>query len=71
MWRKLVSGTPCRSICPPSGRYCSASTPLVGILTALVYEGSGVVHRTNTGLAQWLARDGFTSVAGAVGVDNR
>jgi dihydroorotate dehydrogenase len=44
---------------------------LVGILTALIYEGSGVVQRINTGLAQWLARDGLKSVADAVGVNNR
>jgi dihydroorotate dehydrogenase (fumarate)/dihydroorotate dehydrogenase len=44
---------------------------LVQILTALVYEGPGVVRRINQGLAQLLARDGFARVADAVGVDAR
>ena len=34
---------------------------LVQVLTALVYEGPGVVRRINAGLAALLARDGFAS----------
>ena len=40
---------------------------LVQLLTALVYEGPGVVGRINRGLCALLARDGFKSVAEAVG----
>ena len=40
---------------------------LVQLLTALVYEGPGVVGRINRGLCQLLARDGFKTVAEAVG----
>lgn len=40
---------------------------LVQLLTALVYEGPGVVGRINRGLCDLLARDGFESVAEAVG----
>jgi dihydroorotate dehydrogenase (fumarate)/dihydroorotate dehydrogenase len=43
---------------------------LVQIYTALVYQGPGVVRDIKRGLAQRLARDGFASVAEAVGVDN-
>ncbi|MBX3636484.1 MAG: dihydroorotate dehydrogenase (quinone) [Rubrivivax sp.] len=44
---------------------------LVQVYTALVYQGPGVVREIKRGLAQRLARDGFASVADAVGVDNR
>jgi dihydroorotate dehydrogenase (fumarate)/dihydroorotate dehydrogenase len=43
---------------------------LVQVLTALIYEGPGVVRRINRGLAGLLERDGFTGVAEAVGVDS-
>jgi dihydroorotate dehydrogenase (fumarate)/dihydroorotate dehydrogenase len=43
---------------------------LVQILTALVYEGPGVVKRINRQLCRCLERDGFTNVAEAVGTDN-
>jgi dihydroorotate dehydrogenase len=42
---------------------------LVQLLTALIYEGPGVVRRITTGLAQLLARDGVKNVAEVVGVD--
>jgi dihydroorotate dehydrogenase (fumarate)/dihydroorotate dehydrogenase len=42
---------------------------LVQILTALIYEGPGVVRGITEGLAELLARDGITHVADAVGVD--
>jgi dihydroorotate dehydrogenase len=42
---------------------------LVQLLTALIYEGPGVVRRITTGLAELLARDGVQHVTDAVGVD--
>jgi dihydroorotate dehydrogenase (fumarate)/dihydroorotate dehydrogenase len=42
---------------------------LVQLLTALIYEGPGVVRRITTGLAELLARDGLRHVTEAVGVD--
>ena len=42
---------------------------LVQLLTALVYEGPGVVRRITLGLAALLERDGFTNIADAVGVE--
>lgn len=42
---------------------------LVQLLTALIYEGPGVVQRINNGLAKLLASDGFRNVAEAVGID--
>lgn len=43
---------------------------LVALYTALIYDGPLVVRRVTQDLAALLARDGFTSVADAVGVDN-
>ncbi len=40
---------------------------LVQVLTALIYEGPGLVAEINRGLAGLLARDGFRTVADAVG----
>ena len=42
---------------------------LVQLLTALIYEGPGVVRSITTGLSALLARDGCKNVADAVGVD--
>ena len=42
---------------------------LVQLLTALIYQGPGVVRTITTGLAQLLARDGVKNVADVVGVD--
>jgi dihydroorotate dehydrogenase len=42
---------------------------LVQLLTALIYQGPGVVHAITTGLARLLARDGVKHVADVVGVD--
>ena len=42
---------------------------VVQVYTALVYRGPGVVRDIKRGLAQLLLRDGFTSVAQAVGAD--
>ena len=43
---------------------------LVQVYTALVYEGPGVVRRINEGLCRLLARDGFTHLSEAVGIDS-
>lgn len=48
-----------------------AGASLVGLLTALVYEGPGIVRRINRGLIRLLQRDGIASLAEAVGIDNR
>ncbi len=42
---------------------------LVQLYTALIYEGPGVVARIVDGLAERLARDGFSSASEAIGVD--
>ena len=41
------------------------------VYTALAYEGPRVVPRIKAELAECLRRDGFTSVAQAVGADHR
>ena len=46
-----------------------AGASLVQLYTALVYEGPGLVGRIKRELASLLKRDGFASVAAAVGVD--
>ena len=40
---------------------------LVQLLTAMVYEGPGIVKRINRGLSRLLERDGFKNVTEAVG----
>lgn len=44
-----------------------AGASAVQLYTALVYEGFGLVEEINRGLVELLARDGFSSVAEAVG----
>jgi dihydroorotate dehydrogenase len=46
-----------------------AGASLVQLYTALIYEGPGLVHRIKRDLAGFLARDGFASIADAVGAD--
>lgn len=46
-----------------------AGASLVQLYTALIYQGFGLIGRINDGLAELLARDGFASVADAVGRD--
>jgi dihydroorotate dehydrogenase len=46
-----------------------AGASLVQLYTALVYEGPGLVLRIKRDLASFLARDGFASIAEAVGAD--
>ena len=48
-----------------------AGASLVQLYTALVYEGPGLVQRINAELATLLRRDGFESVAQAVGAEFR
>ena len=45
-----------------------AGASLVQLYSALVYEGPGLAHRINTGLAALLKRDGFVRLADAIGV---
>jgi len=46
-----------------------AGASLVQLYSALVYQGPGLVGRIKRELAALLTRDGFTSVAQAVGKD--
>ncbi len=47
-----------------------AGASLVQLYSALVYEGPGLARRIARGLAERLRRDGFRSVADAVGVES-
>ena len=44
---------------------------MVQLLTAMVYEGPGVVKRINRALCRLLERDGLAHISEAVGMDNR
>jgi dihydroorotate dehydrogenase len=46
-----------------------AGASLVQLYSALVYHGPSLVERIKRDLAALLARDGFTSVAAAIGAD--
>ena len=46
-----------------------AGATLVELYTAMIYEGPGIVARIHEELAELLARDGFRTVADAVGAD--
>ena len=48
-----------------------AGASLVQLYTALVYQGPGLLQRLKNELAQLLRRDGFASMADAVGADHR
>jgi len=48
-----------------------AGATLVQLYTALVYEGPALVGRIKRNLAALLRRDGFPSVAAAVGSGNK
>jgi dihydroorotate dehydrogenase len=48
-----------------------AGAALVQVYTGLVYGGPAFVRRLNDGLASLLSRDGFASLAEAVGADHR
>ena len=47
-----------------------AGASLVQLYTALVFEGPALIGRIKRGLAELLARDGFASIAEAVGADH-
>lgn len=47
-----------------------AGASLVQLYTALVFAGSGLLGQIKTGIAEMLRRDGFASVADAVGADH-
>ena len=44
-----------------------AGASLVQVYSAMVYEGPGIARRIAAGLEQLMRRDGFTSIADAVG----
>jgi len=46
-----------------------AGASLVEVYTALIYEGPGLIKQINRGLLRLMARDGFTHISQAVGVD--
>ncbi|MBI2239534.1 MAG: quinone-dependent dihydroorotate dehydrogenase [Magnetospirillum gryphiswaldense] len=48
-----------------------AGASLVQVYSALVYQGTGLVEAINKGLVDLLARDGFKSIADAVGAAHR
>ncbi|CCG08174.1 quinone-dependent dihydroorotate dehydrogenase [Pararhodospirillum photometricum] len=48
-----------------------AGASLVQVYSALIYEGPGLVRRIKEDLIDCLKKDGFTSVAEAVGADHR
>ncbi|MEP7190769.1 MAG: dihydroorotate dehydrogenase (quinone), partial [Roseiflexaceae bacterium] len=48
-----------------------AGANLVQIYTALIYEGPDLIYTIKRDLARRLRRDGFSSVAQAVGADHR
>lgn len=52
-------------------RFIRAGSDAVELYTGLVYEGPGLVNRINTGLGRLLRRDGFSSIAEAVGTERR
>jgi dihydroorotate dehydrogenase (fumarate)/dihydroorotate dehydrogenase len=48
-----------------------AGASMVQLLTALIYEGPGVVRDITRGLVRLIERDGLKSIADAVGADSR
>ncbi len=48
-----------------------AGASLIQLYSAMIYEGPGLVSRVNRGLVGLLAKDGFASLADAVGADHR
>jgi len=63
----------CGGVMDAGGAYAKirAGASLVQVYTGLVYGGPGLVDRIHAGLARLLERDGFGSVADAVGADHR
>ncbi len=52
-------------------RMIRAGASLVQLYTALVYRGPGLIQRIQADLARLLRRDGFATLAAAVGADHR
>lgn len=48
-----------------------AGASLVQLYTAIVYQGFAIVGSINEGLVKLLARDGFSNISEAIGVENR
>jgi dihydroorotate dehydrogenase len=48
-----------------------AGAHLVALVTALMFEGPQVVGEINEGLVRLLKKDGFSSIAEAVGADHK
>ena len=76
--RSQALSPPTKAASACAGGVCSAANAykkirlgasLVQLLTALIYQGPGVVRGITKGLAQLLARDGVKNVADVVGVD--
>ena len=44
-----------------------AGASLVQLYSAMIYEGPGIAHAINRGLLRLMRRDGFSSIAEAVG----
>ena len=47
-----------------------AGASLIQLYSAMVYEGPGIARRIAKGLDRLLSREGFASVASAVGSEN-
>ncbi len=67
--RYVLIGTGGVSDAAAAYRKIRLGASLVQMLTALVYEGPGIVRSITAGLEELLERDGFANVADAVGVD--
>ena len=50
-------------------RRIRSGASMVQLLTALIYEGPGVVKRINRGLIRLIKRDGLANISQAIGVD--
>lgn len=44
---------------------------LVQIVTGMIFEGPQVISEINSGLAEFLKRDGFNNISEAIGIDNK
>ena len=48
-----------------------AGASLVQLITAMIYQGPGVINEINKGLVKLVKKDGFSNISEAVGVDHR
>ncbi len=51
-------------------QFIRAGASLVQAYTGFIYQGPGFAHQVHQGLAKLLARDGFSSIRQAIGVDS-